>query len=310
MNKPLLLTMTQERYEDISQMISNIYPTFDGIVAVVNQPSNDGTYELLLENSGKGRIIKVNWTPNHAFLMNHLLFYGGIQENQWCLYLDSPESCTNLFIQRLPNIIENFNNNGVDAIYWDDRPYLFKYNSYMEFYGAVHWGLKGTQGIHVTSSDKNDYIINRRLNNKNLAWCYNGSKYYVCYPLSNDVYSTYIKYGQDTVDNKEKERRSIRKYLRENLNLNLDNLNDLIEYMQKIERKEVIPDDYFINAVELNFRLSELYQLKVLNMDFMGEIAKRRHCWSFRGHLNGNGWIEGYIGQINKFNENHGLPKE
>ena len=69
--KPLLLTMTQERKEHISLMLKNIYPTFDGVVALVNLPSNDGTIELLETNKGNGKVITQNWTPNHGFLMNH-----------------------------------------------------------------------------------------------------------------------------------------------------------------------------------------------------------------------------------------------
>mgnify|MGYP001591718469 CR=1 FL=1 len=144
-----------------------------------------------------------------------------------------------------------------------------------------------------------------------MSYCFNGSKYFVCYPNSNDVYSTYIKYGQDIVNKKETERRQIRKYLQQKLNLNLDNLDDLINYMKKIEIKEEEYDYYFVDIVDKNFRLSELYQLKVLNMDFMDIISQKRHLWSFRAHIEtGNGWIDGYIGEINLLNKQFGYPQE
>lgn len=302
--------MTQNRKKDIEKMISNIYPTFDGIVGVVNQPSNDGTFELLEANKKDGKIIKADWTPNHGFLMNYLFFYGGIRDNSWCLYLDSPEYPTEKFIFELPKIINQLENHGHDSLYWDNRPYLFKYNQYLQFFGAVHWGIDGLKKP-ITIPNKEEYIINTRLNNKEISWCLNGSKYYICYPLGNEVYSTYHKYHISIVNEMEGERRNIRAYLKNVLNLNLDTLDDLIGYMKKIESKEIIPSDFFINAVENQFRLSELYQLKVLNMDFMNEIAKKRHKWSFKAHLlNGNGWIEGYIGKINQLNKQFNLPLE
>lgn len=60
MLKPILLTMTQERKQHISLMIKNVYPTFDGIVSLVNLPSNDGTIELLEANKNNGRVITQN----------------------------------------------------------------------------------------------------------------------------------------------------------------------------------------------------------------------------------------------------------
>ena len=215
MNKPLLLVMTQNRERDISQMISNIYPVFNGIVAIVNQPSNDGTYELLKRNKRNGKIIKVNWTPNHGFLMNHLLFYGEIKEGTYCLYLDSPESLTDEFIRIIPGLLEEFEEKNVVALFWNERPYIFKYNQYMEFHGAYHWGLSGLKGNIVTLPDKDKYIINKRNENPEISYCFNPIKSYICYPLSNETTIMYGKYGQKILNIEENKRRKIRKYLQE-----------------------------------------------------------------------------------------------
>lgn len=311
MSKPLILTMTQERYDDISQMISNIYPTFDGIVAVVNQPSNDGTYELLESNKGNGKIIKTQWTPHHGFLMNHLLFYGGIDDGRWCLYLDSPERITDLFIQDLPQMLKMYDDNGIGALYWDGRPYLFKYNKYCEFFGAVHWGLSNINGKIITSPDKDHYIINKRKEKPEISWCLNPIKYWVCYPLSEETYAMYGKYGGDLWKKHEAIRRDFRKYCIDVLKIDITTLDGLIDYMKKIESKEVIPSDYFIETVENEFRLSELYQLKVLNYDFMGERPNipngmhPRFKWSFKDHLQfGSGWYnKDYEGTILRYNK-------
>lgn len=306
--KPLLLTMTQERKEHISLMLKNIYPTFDGIVAVVNLPSNDGTIELLEANKGNGKIITQNWTPNHAFLMNHLLFYGGIKNGQYCVYLDSPESMTDLFISELPQMLEDFEKNEIGALYWDQRPYIFKYNPYMEFYGAVHWGLTNIFGKIITIENKDKYIINRRKETPKYYGSLNGTKYYLCYYLGNDIQLVYGKYGENIVNYHENLRKQFQMYCTDKLGLNISTLDDITNYMKKIKNKEVIPDSFFIEMVELEFRLSELFQIEVLGQDLLTDIVPKRYKFSFKDYLAGNsGFPENYLGTILKYNKHFNI---
>ncbi len=305
MIKPLLLVMSQNREEHISEMVKNIYPTFDGIVGLVNQPSIDNTQKILEENKGSGRILTQQFTPNHAFLMNHLLFYGGIKEGQWCIFLDSPESMTDNFINDLPYLLEDFERSKIGALYWDGRPYIFKYNPYMEFFGAVHWGLKNIEGNIITTQKeiKDKYIINRRKDNPEISWCLNPIKYWLCYPLGNETEIMYSQYGRNIWEKHENVRKEFRKYCIKNLNLNLNNLTDLIEYMKSIAEKTIAPDDFFIKTVENEYRLSELFQLKILDYDFM-TVMHPRNKWSFREYLkSGNGWSNpNFISNIDKYN--------
>lgn len=311
MNKLWLLTMTQERVEDIRKMISNIYPIFNGIIALVNQPSNDGTYELLEENKGEGRILKQDFTPNHSFLMNHLLFYGGIKEADWCLYLDSPESCTDLFIGEVKSITKQFEERGVSALYWDNRPYLFKYNPYMEFFGAVHWGLSGINGNIVTIDHKDKYITNRRKETPKYYGSLNGTKYYLCYPLGNDIKLVYGKFGEEVRSFHELLRKRFRSYCINQLGLNLNNLTDMVNHMIKIKNKEVLPGSFFIEVVEMEFRLSELFQIEVLGMDLIKDIVPRRYRWSFSDYLKtGDGFINpDYKGIIIQYQEKFNIKE-
>ena len=316
--KPLLLTMTQERKEHISLMLKNIYPTFDGVVSLVNLPSNDGTIELLEANKGNGKVITQNWTPNHGFLMNHLLYYGGIRDGQYCIYLDSPESMTDKFIQELPVLLQSFEKKGIGALYWDDRPYVFKYNPYMEFFGAVHWGLKNVEGQIVTIPDKDKYIINRRKETPKFFGSINGTKYYLCYPLGNDIQLVYSKYGQEVVNHHETLRRKFQAYCKNNLNLDISTLDDMVKYMIKIKDKEVVRDQYFIEMVELEFRLSELFQIEVLGQDFMKEVvnyqpdgSQLRYTFSFKDYLAGrSGFPKGYQGTILKYNKQFNIKND
>ena len=309
--KPLLLTMTQERKEHISLMLKNIYPTFDGVVSLVNLPSNDGTIELLEANKGNGKVITQNWTPNHGFLMNHLLYYGDIKDGQYCIYLDSPESMTDKFIQELPVLLQSFEKKGIGALYWDDRPYVFKYNPYMEFVGAVHWGLKNIEGQIVTIPDKDKYIINRRKETPKFFGSINGSKYYLCYFLGNDTKLVYSKYGNETLNYHEALRKKFQIHCINNLKINISTLNGIIEYMKKIKNKEVQPDNFFIEMVELEFRLSELFQIEVLGQDFINDVVPRRYKFSFKDYLNGNdGFPNGYIGTKPRYDKHFNIKDE
>jgi hypothetical protein len=311
MVKPWLLTMTQERREHISLMLRNIYPTFKGVISLVNLPSNDGTIELLEQNKGEGRVITQNWTQNHAFLMNHLLYYGNIKNGEYCLYLDSPESLTDYFIEQLPSLLEDFEKNNVGALFWDQRPYIFKYNPYMEFFGAVHWGLSNIYGKIITLPEKEKYIINRRKDTPKFFGSINGTKYYVCYFLGNDTQLVYGKYGQNIVNHHENLRRQFQMYCMEKLKLNINTLDDMINYMKKIKNKEISPENYFIEMVELEFRLSELFQIEVLNQDFMNDVVPRRYKFSFKDYLNGgSGYPEEYLGTILKYNRQFNIQDD
>lgn len=311
MRKPWLLTMTQERKDHISLMVNNIYPTFKGIISLVNLPSNDGTIEILEKNKGEGKVITQIWTQNHAFLMNHLLYYGGIKNGEYCLYLDSPESLTDYFIEQLPSLLEDFEKNNIGALFWNQRPYIFKYNPYMEFFGAVHWGLTNINGKIITLPDKDKYIINRRKETPKFFGSINGTKYYLCYLLGNDTQLVYGKYGQDVVSHHENLRRQFQMYCIDKLKLNINTLDDMINYMKKIKNKEVIPDNYFIDMVELEFRLSELFQIEVLNQDFMSSIVPRRYRFSFKDYLNGgSGYPKEYLGTILKYNRQFNIQDD
>jgi hypothetical protein len=311
MLKPFLLTMTQERKEHISLMLKNIYPTFDGVVALVNLPSNDGTIELLEANKGNGKVLTQNWTSNHAFLMNHLLFYGGIKNGQYCIYLDSPESMTDEFIEELPVLLESFEKNNIGALYWSERPYIFKYNPYMEFFGAVHWGLKNIEGQIISIPDKDKYIINRRKETPKFFGSINGSKYYLCYFLGNDTQLLYGKYGQEVVNYHEALRKKFQMYCIDVLKLNINTLDDIVLYMKKIKNKEIVPDNFFIEMVELEIRLSELFQIEVLGQDFMKDVVPARDRFSFKDYLAGNsGFPENYLGTRLLYNQKFNIKDD
>lgn len=304
--------MTQNSEKLISEMISNIYPTFDGIVALVNLPNNDKTLDILERDKKEGKILTRNFVKNHGFLMSELLFCNHIKENDWCLYLDSSQSCSDEFINLLPSFIRNFEQNNIGGLSWDQRIFLFQYNPYMQFKNAVHWYLEGINKQVITLPNKEKYIINKRDNNKNKHYLLNPVKYFVCYSISEEVLCMYSKYSQELVIQKENERRNFRSYLEKTLNLSLDSLDDLIRYFHLIYSKEIIPDEYFLNFCDNCFRMTDLFRYSVLGEDLVPTIVKNRFNWRLSYFLQVRDKEQlntGFIGEINLLNEKFGFPQ-
>jgi hypothetical protein len=173
----------------------------------------------------------------------------------------------------------------------------------MEFYGAVHWGLTNITGRITTMDDKDKYIINKRKETPKFFGSINGTKYYLCYYLGNDVQLVYGKYGQEIVNHHEALRRRFQMYCKYNLNLDISTLDDMVKYMTKIKNKEIIPEPYFVDMVELEFRLSELFQIEVLNQDLIKDIVPKRYQFSFKDYLAGNsGFPNNYLGTVLEYN--------
>jgi len=116
-------------------------------------------------------------------------------------------------------------------------------------------------------------------------------------------YHIYGKYGQHVIDHHEQIRQKFRLYC--NLKLGIDyNINNLIEFYKKIANKEIIPESAFIDITELEFLLSELFQIEVLNID-QNIINQNRLRWSFKNYLRYNDgyYDKNYKGTLIKYNE-------
>lgn len=295
------LLITQNREKDIRELLSNLYPTFDGIIACVHQPILDDTYSLLKESQGKGRILIRDFFPyHHSHSMNELFYCRHLKNNDKILILDSPERASNLLISEIKNIFNWMDKNDISMIYGDGRPYLISYEREMFFHSNPHWDISGFSKkiTSWTKEQKNSYIINTRHNNPAQSYCLNPIKYQFCYHAeNNELYSTYSKFGDKIYADYYLMVKEFKNYCENILSLNLNTLEDLINYLKRIESKEITPEEYFLDFMEKDFRLSELYQLQVLNYDFMGNRPENpigmhpRFKWNIREHLKtGNGW--------------------
>ena len=130
------------------------------------------------------------------------------------------------------------------------------------------------------------------------------AKHWYIYPDSNVSLFIYGKFGQQVVDYQESIRKRFRAYCNIKLNLSLDNLDDLLNLYSKINKKEIIPQSALIDITELEFVLSELFQLEILKKS-EEEIISNRFKWSFKNYIKyGDGLSDiNYIGTYKKYEQ-------
>jgi hypothetical protein len=130
------------------------------------------------------------------------------------------------------------------------------------------------------------------------------AKYWYVYPDSNICSLIYGSFGQQVVEYQESIRKRFRSYCSIKLNLSLDHLEDLVSLYDKVNKKEVIPQSALIDITELEFVLSELFQLEVLKKS-PEEILSNRFKWSFKNYLkHGDGLCDKkYIGTYIKYEQ-------
>ena len=130
------------------------------------------------------------------------------------------------------------------------------------------------------------------------------AKYWYVYPDSNICSLIYESFGQQVVEYQESIRKRFRSYCSIKLNLSLDHLEDLVSLYDKVNKKEVIPQSALIDITELEFALSELFQLEVLKKS-SEEILSNRFKWSFKNYLkHGDGlYDKNYIGTYIKYEQ-------
>lgn len=295
--------ITSTEKEKINDLIKSTKDYVDGFVWCVDSNSNsDETFNLLDKNKKEGKIVRHFWINAHDWQANEYLHCGIIKDEDWILICDSSEIPTKFFLENLRNNIETWEQLGIGAIYCSGRPYLVKFFSHQYFFLTPHWSYQGIVGkIGTISEDtKHQYIENKRDLDKTKHYCIHNTKYLYCYSRSNQTELTYGKYGQEIVQFHEQKRFEFRNYARKILKLDFT-LESLEQYMRMGNFTEE-----FINYCELEFAMSEFFQIKILGMKFIEEIVPQRYKWSFRNYLNFNdGFInKNYRGTILVYNKN------
>ena len=95
--------------------------------------------------------------------------------------------------------------------------------------------------------------------------------------------------------------------------LNLDNLDGLTIYMDDVNKREIIPDEYFLNFCDGCFRMTDLFRHKILGQDLVPDIVRNRFNWTLSHYLKTGDRDQldtGHVGEINLLNRKHGFKEE
>lgn len=271
-----LTFITQNRFSDIKEMTEDLSP-FDGIIAV-DHLSDDGTYELLENRKKDGKIIQRPFVNHHAHSMNEFLFSGAMKNGDYFLILDSSDRINPVWLKRIREDIGYLNKNDVGAVFLD-RIFLVRYLDSMEFFGAVHWGLKPIWGRSINYSQINGYrkenwIINKRGDNS-ILW--NPSKYYWEYGHgSSHTELLYRQFGDDIWAKHENIRMQFRINCQYLLGLEFT-LDSLIKYMKENLGKY---PEWFEQILETEVSVKDIFRFKVLNQP-LPVLCSNRFDWSY-----------------------------
>lgn len=277
--------MTGDRLKDITEATS-CYDYFDGLV-FVDHLSKDGTKELLESRKKEGLIISRPYYKQHAHSQNEVLFSRHIKNGSWIFWIDSPERIKPLWLDCMRKQIESAEITGIGAFCFSGRPYLWRYYDFQEFICSPHWTIKNIIGKYVSYGDENKdlYIENTRKEKPEDSYCLHPIKYWFVFNPSNEVECMYNKFDIEIINKHENIRQQFRLYCEDKLKLSLESLDDLIKYMEKVNNKEIIPDNYFLQICDLEFRMTDLFRLKVLKQDLISEIVPNRYNWSLSNYL-------------------------
>ena len=296
-----LCGITQNRKDNIDEMTKDVAQYFDGLI-FVDGYSDDGTFELLDERKGDGKIIQREWTNDHDFQMNEFMRQGPMKNGDWFLMLDSPDRANEEWCEQLRDEIKKYNEEGVGAISFASKIQLARYFDHMFYFQTPHWGLNGILGNvkGYTEEEKQQYITSTRFGSDDpaISALLHPVKYYYVYGRSNHMNLLYQNFGNKILSHHENQRLRFRLYCQDELGLDLT-LDSLEDYMRKGDFTE-----YFIESVELEVNLKDFFRYKILGQDFIKEIDQNRQNWSFKYYLekgNADQKYTDYVGPINEY---------
>ena len=296
-----LCGITQNRRDDIDEMTKDIAQYFDGLI-FVDAYSDDGTYELLESRKKDGAIIQRKWTNDHDFQMNEFLKQGPMSNGDWFVTLDSPDRLVKEWAEQLRQEIKTLKEEGFGAISMATKVYLAQYFDHMFYFQTPHWGLNGIVNNikFYTEEEKKNCVTSVRFDDPIKSGLLNPVKYYYVYGRSNHCNLLYQHFGSQILSKHENQRLQFRLYCQHELGIDLT-IDSLVEYM-KDESKW---SDYFMESVELEVNLKDIYRHKILGQDFE-QIDSNRLDWSIKDYFETGDQDQrftNYVGVITEYNK-------
>ena len=151
------------------------------------------------------------------------------------------------------------------------KVYLAQYFDHMFYFHTPHWGLNGivNQIKSYSEEEKKECITSVRFDDPVHSALLHPIKYYYVYGRSNHCNLLYQQFWNEILQFHESQRLQFRIYCQNTLGLDFT-LDSLVEYMKTNDWPE-----YFLEVVELEVNLKDLYRYKVLEQPFE-EILENR----------------------------------
>lgn len=136
--------------ENIREMIGQLVPYLDGIIWVMHDttPDDEGAKYLAGLNSPSltVQVIHRHYTQRNFHSMNETLFAGLIREGDYVIWTDLLERPMPEFVSRVKTeIAPQMESQGIDALAYYGKIYLFRYNETMQYHQSPHWFMTGYQ---------------------------------------------------------------------------------------------------------------------------------------------------------------------
>jgi hypothetical protein len=133
--------------ENIREMVDPLLPWLDGIIWVLHDtdPSDPGA-QYLESVKGKGRVIYRTFNQRHWFSMDETLFCGLIEEGDLVMWSDLLERPSPHFVSYIKTELDAWmQRNGIECCLYYGKPFVFRYNESLHYYGSPHWSLLGVE---------------------------------------------------------------------------------------------------------------------------------------------------------------------
>ncbi len=134
-------------FENLRELLPPIATDFNGIVWVLHDSVIGSTEEQFLDLiKGQGKVIHYYFNKRHNESRNQYLWCGPIQQGDWICQCDELERFNPHFTKYLRQFINGLGSQGVNAVYYYNKPMLFEYHESIRFDGNPHEGLRRLDG--------------------------------------------------------------------------------------------------------------------------------------------------------------------
>lgn len=157
----LCLITSDREIDNIDEMTREVWPHFDGIVAVVHKQGGDSRVaDLLNERKKAGVVLDRTFSWHHGHAMNSWLFDPHISLMDACWIRDSSERFNPAFTTKIKGLVSSLLTQNVWNLAQTSKLLMFRRWYGQQFVNGLHWGLSGlygnTIGIDQITAYKND----------------------------------------------------------------------------------------------------------------------------------------------------------